>query len=101
VAGAAVSDHNTATIRTFVNNIVAMVVVLVASHLLDREVSINEGWVLLVVPAVVTIVHRFSLVISEKVPWVGYVLFGVNRSPAYTEPPPALPALADDPPPAA
>ena len=95
------SDHNTATIRTLVNTAVAMLVTLIASRLLDREVSLDEGWVLLVVPIVVGVVHRLSTVISENVPWVGYVLFGINRSPAYTEPPPALPALADDPPPAA
>lgn len=95
------SNHNTATIRTLVNTAVAMVVVLIASRVLGREVSINEGWVLLVVPVVVGVVHRLSMVVSEHVPWIGYVLFGVNRSPAYTDPPPAVPALADDPPPAA
>lgn len=95
------SNHNTATIRTGVNTVVAMVVVLIASKVVGRDVSIDDPWVLLVVPIVVTVVHRLSVVISENVPWIGYVLFGVNRSPAYTDPPPAVPALADDPPPAA
>jgi hypothetical protein len=96
-----VSDSNTATIRTTVNAVVIFAVAYVASKVSGSELDTSDPVIIVVGGGVFGILYRLSTVISEKVPYAGYVLFGVNRSPAYTEPPPALPALADDPPPAA
>lgn len=95
------SDSNTATIRTTVNAVVIFAVAYVASKVTGREFATNDPWIILIGGVIFGVLYRLSTVISEKVPYAGYVLFGVNRSPAYTDPPPALPALADEPPPAA
>lgn len=95
------SNHNTATIRTTVNAIVIFAVAWGASKITGRELDTSNPVIIVVGGVVFGILYRLSTVISEKIPYAGYVLFGVNRSPAYTDPPPAVPALADDPPPAA
>lgn len=91
------SDSNTATIRTTVNMIVILAIAYVASKITGRQIDTSDPTIILIGGVVVGIFYRLSTVISEKVPYAGYVLFGVNRSPEYTTPPPAVPALANEP----
>jgi hypothetical protein len=89
------NDTTTATVRTTWSLGVAVLLAWLAGRVLGVEVSTDDPWIILIAPAVYAVFYRLSVVISEHVPYVGYVLFGVNRSPSYTEPPPAVPALAD------
>jgi hypothetical protein len=92
------SDPNTATIRTTVNTAVILALAYFGSRIFDQEIDINNPSIILVGSVIVGIFYRLSTVISEKVPYAGYVLFGVNRSPGYTNPPPEAPVLAEPPP---
>lgn len=40
--------------------------------------------------------YRLSRVLSDRWPWLGYVLFGIVKKPAYVDPP-AVVIEADDP----
>lgn len=90
------NDHNTATVRTTWSLALTSLLAYLAHVVFGVEIETSDPLIILIVPAVAGIVHRLSLVLSEKVPYFGYVLFGINRSPEYTTPPPAVPALADE-----
>lgn len=91
------SDSNTATIRTTVNTAVILALAWLGSRVFDQEIDINNPSLILVGSIIVGIFYRLSTIVSENVPWAGYVLFGINRSPGYTSSPPAAPALAEEP----
>lgn len=91
------SDSNTATIRTTVNATAILAVAYVVSKVSGNSVDTSDPQTIAIGGAVFGIFYRASTIISEKVPYAGYVLFGVNRSPEYTTPPPAVPALANEP----
>jgi len=92
----ALTDHNTATVRTTWSIGVVSALVWLAHVIFDVELSTSDPLIILIAPVVVGFFHRLSVVLSENVPYFGYLLFGVNRSPEYTEPPPDVPALAGD-----
>lgn len=91
------SDSNTATIRTTVNTAVILAIAYIASRVSGQEIDINNPSIILIGSVAVGIFYRLSTIISENVPWVGHVLFGINRSPGYTTSPPAAPPLAEQP----
>lgn len=88
------NDTRTATVRTSWFATFTAVVAFVAARL-GLNIDTNDPLFLLAVPVVVGVLYRAALALSEAVPWIGYVFFGVNRSPEYTNPPPAFPAVAD------
>lgn len=90
------NDPNTATVRTTWNVVVLMVLTWIVTSITDKEVATDDPRIIIAAGVIVGIFYRLSVVLSETVPYVGYVLFGVNRSPAYTTPPPDVPALADE-----
>lgn len=90
------TDTRTATVRTSWHTTLIAALAYLASRLFGWEISTDDPLLLLVVPVVVGIFYRASVALSEAVPWIGYVLFGVNRSPEYSEPPPEVPRLADE-----
>lgn len=90
------SDSNTATIRTTVSALVIFFVAWVISKVTGKAVDTNDPSIILWGTVVFGVLYRLFLVISENVPYAGYILFGINRKPEYTTPPPAVPALADE-----
>ena len=92
------NDKNTATIRTTVNSAWVSAVAVLLTNLFGWEIDLNDPVVILVLPAVGVVVYRISVVLSEKIPWIGYILYGVNRSPGYAGPPPDVPVVAEPPP---
>jgi hypothetical protein len=90
------TDHNTATVRTTWFITFASALAWLIHVVFDIEVATNDPTFIVIIGAFYGILYRLSVVLSEKVPYFGYVLFGVNRSPEYSEPPPDVPALADE-----
>ncbi len=78
------SDRNTATIRTTVNLTVLTILSSLIFRVFGWEVSVDElaFWTPVIAP-VAAIFYRASLVLSEKWPWLGYILFGKVRPPTY------------------
>lgn len=89
------TDTRIATVRTSWFATFAALVAFAAARL-GFEIDTNDPLFMLAAPVVVGIGYRAALALSEAVPWVGYVFFGVNRSPGYTDPPPAFPAVAEE-----
>jgi len=92
------NDANTATIRTTWLAVLVFLIAWAVSKLTGNEVSTNDPQIILWGGAAFVFFQRAFTLISKHVPWAGYLLFGVNRLPGYTNPPPALPALAEPPP---
>ncbi len=78
------SDRNTATIRTTVNTTVLTILSSLIFRLFKWEVSVDDLvlWSPIIAP-VAAIFYRASLVLSEKLPWLGYILFGKVKPPTY------------------
>ena len=90
------TDGHTASVRTgWVVGVVAALAWL-ASYFFDQTIETDNPWIILIAPVVVGVLHRTFLVLSEAIPYFGYIVFGINRSPRYSEPPPAVPALAGE-----
>ncbi len=85
------SDKNTATVRSGWQVGVFAALASILYKLTGWEISLED---LLPYSPVIAVVgaafYRLSLVISEKLPWIGYVLFGNRKTPSgYTPPPDA------------
>ena len=92
------SDGNTAAIRTAWSAAVIFALAYVVSKLTGHEVDTSDPTIIIWAGAIMGVLHRLFSVLAENVPWIGYVLFGINRSPGYTNPPPAVPVVAAPPP---
>lgn len=83
------SDKNTATVRSGWQVGVLSAVVALVYKLTGWEVTIDQ--LLPYAPAIAVVAgvfYRLSRVLSEKLPWIGYVLFGNKKTPTnYVEPP--------------
>lgn len=88
------SDNNTATIRTTWNGIIVSVLIVLAAKYFNWTITVDDLLPFMpAIAAVIAVVYRLSLVISEKWPKAGYVLFGKARKLTYDAilPPPAPP----------
>jgi hypothetical protein len=84
------NDVNTATKRTTVNGTILTAVIIAAANVFGWNIEIADlAPFLPVFAAVILVFYRASLVVAEKWPSLGYVLFGSKRAPEY--PPPAPP----------
>ena len=77
-------QSTTATIRTTVNGTILTAVVSLAYKLFGWEVKVDDllPFLPLLAPCI-AVFYRLSLYLSERFPAIGYILFGVNKSPSY------------------
>ena len=71
--------------------------VLWASARFGWELDVESPTTIVVVGLTGSVVWRFSEMLS-KVPYVGYVLFGINKDPGYDQPTPPNPEQTAPPP---
>lgn len=83
------SDTAIAWTRTSVQAFVTAALVWVAANLFDQSVDVSDPVFILVAGAAAAVIYRASLWLADKVPVLGYVLFGVNKAPGYVDSPPA------------
>lgn len=88
---------NIATVRTGWNTTIVIGIAGAISRYTDVDLNVEDPLVVAVLGGAVVVFYRLSRVVADRYTWVGYVLFGNARPPAY---PPAPPAPAPLPPPA-
>lgn len=82
------NDTTTATTRTTVNGTILTALIIAAANVFGWSIEMADlAPFLPVLAAVILGFYRLSLTLSERWPWVGYVLFGTKKTPTY--PPPA------------
>jgi hypothetical protein len=83
------SDNNTATIRTTWNGIIVSVIIVLAAKYFNWTITVDDLLPYMpAIGAVIAVVYRLSLVVSEKWPKAGWVLFGKKAAPTYAPPAP-------------
>jgi hypothetical protein len=89
------NDTTTATVRTTWNGALVAATIVAAAKVFGWTVNLDDlAPFLPVIAGAVAVFYRVSLALAERWPWVGNVLFGVNKPPAYTPlPPPPAPEL--------
>lgn len=88
------NDTQIAWTRTTVNSLWLGLLVWLNTRY-DWGVDFESAWTILLVGVSAGVVWRVSEILS-KVPYLGYVLFGVNKEPSYPQPtPPNPPQPAD------
>lgn len=93
------SDTNTASVRTGWQAGVFTALVALLYKLTGWKIELEDLLPFAPVAAVAAgIFYRISRVISDKLPWIGYVLFGNRKTPsAYVSPAPANDPVVDPP----
>lgn len=87
---------NVGTVRTTVNTTIVLVVAGVLSRYTTLDVDLGDPFVVAALSAIIAVFYRLSRVIADRYTWIGYVLFGSPRTPAYAA---VAPAPAPLPPP--
>jgi len=78
------NDTTIATVRTGWNTTIFAAFAALVYKLFGWEVKVEDLLPYLpVILPVAAAFYRLSRLISEKLPWIGYVLFGVNRPPSF------------------
>lgn len=80
---------NVGTVRTGWNVTIVLIAAGLISRYTDLELDVEDPIVVAVLGGAVTVFYRLSRVISDRYKWIGYVLFGSPRIPAYPAEPPA------------
>ena len=84
------NDTNIANVRTGFTAAWIGIVVWIAAKL-GWEIDVEDPTVILILGGTGAIVWRASELLA-RIPYVGYVLFGINKEPAYPQPTPPNPA---------
>lgn len=77
-------------VRTTVNGTVLAALLALFAKITGKEIKVEDllPYVPLFAP-VLAVFYRLSLALSQKFPWLGVALYGINKPPEYT--PPAIP----------
>ncbi len=81
-------DTTVGTIRTGVQTTVLTAVAAVMCKVFGWDVQVEDllPWLPVVAP-VALVFYRLSRYLSDKLPGLGYILFGIVKKPAYVDPP--------------
>lgn len=80
---------NVGTLRTGWNTSIVLVVAGVLSRYTKVELDVEDPMTVAVLSGAVVVFYRLSRVVADRWTWIGYVLFGSQRAPAYPAVPPA------------
>ena len=84
------NDINTATKRTTINGTILTAVIIAVANLFGWTIEMADlAPFLPLFAGAILVFYRLSLVVSEKWPQAGYVLFGSKQQPHYPSPPPS------------
>lgn len=88
-------NHNIASTRTAINTAWVLSLVGLICQWQDWKVDLTDPATIALVTGALAAFHRVTTVLAEHVPIIGLIVFGVNKSPGYAAPPPAVPIVAE------
>lgn len=92
------SDTAVGWTRTTAQALVTAFLVWAAANVFETNLDVADPIFILIAGLAGGVVWRGSMVLADRMPWLGYVLFVVNKAPGYADPPPVNPAIQEAPP---
>lgn len=88
---------NVGTVRSAWNTTILLAIAGVVGRFTDLDLNVEDPLVVAAFGASIAVFYRLSRVVCDRWTWIGYVLFGTPRTPAYAAQPPAPAPVADPP----